>query len=134
MTSNPVAHLREVADRLRIRGDYGNGWSDVADATACSIGADTIERLRADNARFEWWFSEAHGAAKAAFLTEYIRGIQDRWTLDQWRAAIDAGMRPADEPAWHVHKWVDGTDPEQQVCMACDATRMTPDETEKRDG
>jgi hypothetical protein len=45
MSSNPVAHLREVADRLCIRGDYGNGWSDVADATACTIGAAEIERL-----------------------------------------------------------------------------------------
>src|SRR5271170_5175104 len=46
---NPVAHLREIADRLRIQGDYGNGWSDVADATACSLGADTIERLTREN-------------------------------------------------------------------------------------
>jgi hypothetical protein len=52
-SSNPVAHLREVADRLCIRGDYGNGWSDVADATACTIGAAEIERLTEANRVWE---------------------------------------------------------------------------------
>ena len=33
-------HLREVAERLRIRGDYDNRGSDVADATACTEAAD----------------------------------------------------------------------------------------------
>ena len=32
--SNPATHLREVADRLRIRGEYDSRGSDVADATA----------------------------------------------------------------------------------------------------
>jgi hypothetical protein len=41
-----VQHLREVADRLRIQGNYGPGWSDVADATACTQGAEEIGRLR----------------------------------------------------------------------------------------
>jgi hypothetical protein len=41
-----VENLREVADRLRIQGEYGPGWSDVADATACTLGADEIVRYR----------------------------------------------------------------------------------------
>jgi hypothetical protein len=28
-----------------------------------------------------------------------------------------------------MHEWIDGTDPEQQVCRGCDSTRMTPAET-----
>ena len=40
-------HLREVAERLRIRGDYDNRGSDVADATACTEFADELERLTA---------------------------------------------------------------------------------------
>ena len=40
-------HLREVAERLRIRGDYDNRGSDVADATACTEAADELERLTA---------------------------------------------------------------------------------------
>jgi uncharacterized ferredoxin-like protein len=47
VTSKTVAHLREVAERLRIRGEYDSRGSDVADATACTIGADELERLRA---------------------------------------------------------------------------------------
>lgn len=51
-TSKTVAHLREVAERLRIRGDYDNRGSDVADATACTVGADEIERLT--RAKADW--------------------------------------------------------------------------------
>lgn len=40
-------HLREVAERLRIRGDYDNRGSDVTDATACTEAADELERLTA---------------------------------------------------------------------------------------
>ena len=40
-------HLREVAERLRIRGDDYNRGSDVADATACTEFADELERLTA---------------------------------------------------------------------------------------
>jgi hypothetical protein len=45
-----------------------------------------------DHERFVWWFSDAHGTEKVAFLTEYMRGLQERWTLDQWRVSIDKAM------------------------------------------
>lgn len=27
----------------------------------------------------------------------------------------------------HEHRWIDAVDPEQQVCLTCDSTRMTPE-------
>lgn len=30
--------------------------------------------------------------AKGPFVVEYLRGIRERWSLDQWRAAIDKAM------------------------------------------
>lgn len=47
-----------------------------------------------DAVRFAWWFS-AEG--KEAFLTEYLRGVREGWSLDQWRAAIDKAMQQQDE-------------------------------------
>lgn len=39
---------------------------------------------------FRWYFSDG---PKGDFLTTYIEGIREGWSIDQWRAAIDAAMR-----------------------------------------
>jgi len=42
-----------------------------------------------DAERFIWWFSDID---KGDFLNEYMRGMREHWTLDQWRIAIDRAM------------------------------------------
>jgi len=39
-----------------------------------------------DTVRFDWFFGVT---SKVAFLDDYIRGVSEGWTPDQWRAAID---------------------------------------------
>lgn len=51
-----------------------------------------IAYLEADAKRFEWWFG---GTDKASFLLTYLDGVRAKWTVDQWRAAIDAEMARA---------------------------------------
>lgn len=52
----------------------------------------TAERdaLRADAERFAWWFSDID---KKEFIKEYLRGVREKWTLEQWRSAIDAARK-----------------------------------------
>lgn len=45
---------------------------------------------RKDTARLEWFFGQTD---KTAWLETYMRGARERWTVDQWRAAIDAAMK-----------------------------------------
>ena|SRR3990167_8689711 len=51
-----------------------------------------------DARRFAWWFSNEtkHGD----IVNEYLRGVREQWTLDKWRAAIDAASAaPPASPA-----------------------------------
>ena len=54
-----------------------------------------------DARRFAWWFSNEtkHGD----IVNEYLRGVREQWTLDKWRAAIDAASAaPPASPAGKV--------------------------------
>jgi len=42
-----VPILNQVAERLRVQGNYGPGWSDVADATAVTQAAEALQALDA---------------------------------------------------------------------------------------
>ena len=60
--------------------------------------ADRIEELeralaeaQADARRFAYWFSNEQKPGK--LLTDYLDGVREKWSLDQWRAAIDAAMK-----------------------------------------
>jgi hypothetical protein len=44
--------LCEISDRMLVRGEYGDGWADVADATAVSQAIERIEKLSAALARY----------------------------------------------------------------------------------
>ena len=44
------------------------------------------EEHRADAERFQWWMSNE---PKSVDIQEYLLGIRERWTLDQWRAYVD---------------------------------------------
>lgn len=55
---------------------------------------DELERLQAENAelradaeRFRWWFSSEPKPGE--FVNEYLDGVRQNWSLDQWRMAID---------------------------------------------
>jgi hypothetical protein len=40
-----------------------------------------------DGERFAWYFSDE---PKGDFLSAFMQGVREHWSLDQWRAAIDA--------------------------------------------
>lgn len=54
------------------------------------------DELRGDAERLAWWFS--WDAKPAGFMNTYLQGIRERWSLDQWRAAIDAARSTAQHP------------------------------------
>lgn len=39
-----------------------------------------------DAERYRWYFNSTD---KSAFIPAYLKGVQEGWTLDEWRAAID---------------------------------------------
>lgn len=43
-----------------------------------------------DAERFHWYISSE---PKGNFLNTYLRGVREKWTLDQWRAAIDSARK-----------------------------------------
>ena len=50
-----------------------------------------------DAIRFCWWFSTDDARRKGAFVPQYMRGLREGWSLDQWRAAIDKAMQAEDK-------------------------------------
>ena len=72
--------------------------------------AARIEELEQDRARMEWYFGDF---GKVGWVDTYLSGIRERWSVDQWRAAIDKELqkeerirfletqfRRAMEPGW----------------------------------
>jgi hypothetical protein len=49
-----------------------------------------IAELEKDAARFQWFLGDAE---KAYWLVDYLQGVSEHWTLDQWRISIDAAMK-----------------------------------------
>ena len=49
-----------------------------------------VEELEKDKALVEWYFSPK---PKFGFLNEYLQGIHQGWTVDQWRARCHAAMQ-----------------------------------------
>lgn len=71
-------------------GDTCEQWiQNAANKAAAELAA-----LRADAERLEWYFGPA---SKADWLDTFMTGVRENWTVDQWRAAIDAAMERADE-------------------------------------
>jgi hypothetical protein len=54
------------------------------------------DALARDAARFDWYFGP-NVLKPADFMSEYLRGVREQWTPDQWRAAIDAAMKGASD-------------------------------------
>lgn len=93
-------HYYEVAALLRAlaaeRAELQRAHSEEAAHYAARMGE--MEALLAtrnqqnaalvkDRDRFEWFFGESD---KLPFMSNYMLGVRESWTPDQWRAAIDA--------------------------------------------
>lgn len=48
------------------------------------------ENLRRDAARFVWWFSDSQKPPN--MLNEFLQGVREHWTVDQWRIHCDRWM------------------------------------------
>lgn len=69
----------------------GCGDGIVADSGAKCGTCAYVDLLfcEADAARFAWYFSDK---PKGDFLMTYLDGMRTGWTIDQWRAVIDAAI------------------------------------------
>jgi hypothetical protein len=110
-----IEKARALVETLKDYAEHPSSFTDIspteADAAADLIAAllDEVERLNSpvvlsewqklvterdalarDAARFNWYFGRT--GKESVFVGEYMRGIREGWTPDQWRAAIDAAM------------------------------------------
>ncbi len=91
--------MRAAAKDLR---DVEQLWAELA---ACRESLDRLQQTWAENApaakykaelaaciddakRLEWYFNPKR--KHVDFMSVYMRGVREEWTVDQWRAAIDA--------------------------------------------
>ena len=132
-----AARLRELSAEI---DDHGDDLSQVcaraerAEASEVKVLAANISlkadlhaaeaevaRLRADAERFVWWFSDTEKSG--VYINEYLRGVREHWTLDQWRASIDTARK--DTLRCNVTRNLCGTDTWQAghtcPCESCKA-------------
>ena len=50
-----------------------------------------LDEMRKDSERLEWYFSFTPKPQN--LIGEYLKGMREHWTVDQWREFIDKGMR-----------------------------------------
>jgi hypothetical protein len=86
-------HISKWRDVIDFNG-IPNAWdawqarAALSSSTVQQVGADAL-----DAARFAWYFSFDPAIHKSQeFMRAYMEGMRDCWSLDQWRAAIDAAM------------------------------------------
>ena len=51
---------------------------------------DVLVAAAEDSRRLDWWIT----TQKGEYLQEYMRGMREGWTIEQWRVSIDDAMRP----------------------------------------
>lgn len=91
--------MTDLVERLRQRENVPTHDPRVVSTDALAVeAAAEIERLRArvaeleaDALRFDWYFGPAD---KQEFLLRYLEGVRAGWSVDQWRAEIDAVRLP----------------------------------------
>lgn len=81
--------LRDIARRLIGRNPHSSDYSKPE-----PIPAPVEANPHPDTERFDYWFGPD---SKHSDINEYLRGVREGWTADQWRAWIDAA-RKAPEP------------------------------------
>lgn len=89
---------------------FGGDWDEIEEARAIAreaiasvekpasvhlASAGGTEATARDAARFAWYFSNT---PKGDWLMTYLDGINAGWTIDQWRASIDAAMSTEPKP------------------------------------
>lgn len=84
---------REVNGRFHhyvLRDDFDRLQSALTAAHQRLSEQETLlaERNR-DAERFEWFFGDSD---KLPFMSNYLLGVRESWTPNQWRAAIDEAM------------------------------------------
>lgn len=55
-----------------------------------ALSGEAQELIERDATRFQWYFSDK---PKGDWLATYLDGVRTGWTIDQWRAAIDAALK-----------------------------------------
>ena len=48
------------------------------------------KELMQDGRRFQWYFDDNH--KNPEFANEYLKGVREKWSIDQWRTLIDKYM------------------------------------------
>jgi len=83
--------LAEVIARAERAEANAANWEEQANDRVSDWDEVRAERdaLRADAERFAWYFGSED---KMPFMKAYIDGLASGYTLDQWRAAIDAAI------------------------------------------
>jgi len=74
-------------ERREALGAINAALSIIREATPQPAQQQQQQEL--DAKRFAWYFADSD---KSGFLSAYIAGVSAGWTIDQWRAAIDAAM------------------------------------------
>lgn len=67
-----------------------NSASLTPDGPFRAVLAVVREHDGQDAERFHWYISSE---PKGNFLNTYLRGVREKWTLDQWRVAIDRARK-----------------------------------------
>lgn len=67
----------------------GERGPDVVLASDYDALAARVAELERDARRMEWFFGPSD---KLLYMQNYLLGIREKWTVDQWRASIDAAM------------------------------------------
>lgn len=80
--------------RLGDRIEDGEQWLRAVHSIAESLPTPVEAKPHPDKELFDYWFGPQ---IKHFDISEYLRGVSEGWTADQWRAFIDAA-RKASEP------------------------------------
>ena len=92
-TSGLVARLHWAANYYAPLGPIVDLFREAAAAIA-SRPPPIVSGDERDAERFRFWFSPV---AKSIDLIEYMRGVHEAWSLDQWRAYCDAAIAQTKE-------------------------------------
>jgi hypothetical protein len=77
----------EALERVEYYSDGGISRYPNEAQVVAALSALRAQQDTKDGERFAWYFSDK---PKGDFLNAFMQGIREHWSLDQWRAAIDA--------------------------------------------
>lgn len=112
-------------------------WDAILQKLADSLPVETTARIAVDGDVMPWGWRPRPICRAAPFRNADPPQDCDApfcGCVPAWDDAIamlqECGWKSPQElrAEEHEHRWIDGADPEQQVCLTCDSTRMTPAE------